>query len=274
MNVDSGNRRVAEEAPRRWSSFEGGLPRRLFLWAVERFELSPLARQRTKVVYFGWAYWRLFMIPGIPAWRLVRQFLRIDFNVLHAHLPSETVILTRALSQRRAHKGAALVEAGCWQGGSSTKFSILCELFGYSLMIFDSFEGVEVLNAADQAKEWDYAGQYASAESVLWENLKRYGKPGVCVAFKGWFSETLAACPIQVPIVMVYIDCDLGKGTYEVLRGTSAALVKDGCIFTQDFHIAPVRAVLLDPETWRSLEKPFPNILSEGPMLARIDWSD
>jgi O-methyltransferase len=226
------------------------------------------------MMYLGWAYWRLFGISGIPAFRLLRQFLRVDFNVLHGHRPAETVLLARALAERRAQLGEVVVEAGCWKGGTSVKFSILCELLGYRLLIFDSFEGVEQLTGDKLAKEWDYGGQYASPESVLWENLQRYGRPHVCTAFKGWFSETLAVNPVTAPIKLVYVDCDLGKGTYEVLVGTTPALVSDGMIFTQDFHIRPVRKVLLDPNTWQSLGRTMPKIRSEGVMLARIDWRE
>jgi O-methyltransferase len=270
QHVDLGG--IEERAGGRFSAFEGGRPRRLFTRVAGGLNLSALGRQRLKMLYFAWAYWRLFTIPGLPALRLARDFLRVDFNVLHGHLPSEMVTIARDLAARRAGPGEVVVEAGCWKGGSSAKLSILCDLLGYSLLIYDSFEGVEVLSGEDQAKEWDYAGQYASAEPVLWENLGRYGKPGVCSAFKGWFSETLAASPVGRPVRLVYIDCDLGKGTYEALQGVAGALVPDGSIFSQDFHIAPVRAVLLDPETWHSLGRPVPEIRSEGVHLARIAW--
>jgi O-methyltransferase len=263
---------VAKQASGRWSSFENGLLRRAFGCVAGWLDLSPLARQRVRMPYFAFAYWRLFTIPGVPAFRMLFAFLRIDFNVLHAHLPAETVLLTRELATRRAQPGEVVVEAGCWNGGTSTKFSILCDLLGYRLFIFDSFQGVERLSGEDLAREWDYAGQYASPESVLWENLRRYGKPGACQTFKGWFSETLASTPVRDPIRLVYIDCDLGKGTYEVLKGTVDSLAPDGVIFSQDFHIEPVRKVLLDPETWRALGRPMPVVTSEGVMIARINW--
>ena len=69
---------------------------------------------------------------------------------------------------------------------------------------------------------------------------------------------------------MAYIDCDLGKGTLEVLQSAVPSLADDGCVFTQDFHIDPVRRVLDDPGTWESLGVPAPRIVQEGVYLASM----
>ena len=163
-----------------------------------------------------------------------------------------------------------MVEAGCWKGGSSAKFSLLCATLGYRLCIYDSFQGVEKLDSIDQAKEWDYAGQYASPKDVLEENLRRYGVPEVCSVYEGWFSETLARRPVPHPVRLVFIDCDLAKGTMEVLRGTVPSLVQDGWIFSQDYHIEPVRRLLFDPAIWDSLSKQSPTVTPLGAFLASL----
>jgi O-methyltransferase len=161
-----------------------------------------------------------------------------------------------------------MVEAGCWKGGSSTKFSIICKLAGIRLWIFDSFEGV---SAEDAKNEWEgFAGQYASPEHVLRENLNRYGEPSVCSVFKGWFSDTLAKEPVPHPIRLAYIDCDLAKGTFEAMKGIVPSLKPNAVIFTQDFHIDPVRNMLFDPLTWVKLGCGTPEITRLGEYLAKI----
>jgi hypothetical protein len=55
------------------------------------------------------------------------------------------------------------------------------------------------------------------------------------------------------PIRVVYIDCDLAKGTREVLNGVAPYLTEDALIFSQDYHIAAVRKLFADRSTWRSL---------------------
>ena len=255
-----------ERAERRWV-------RRFYVRHVLPRIADPLVRQRLKMLYFGWAYWRLLFETGMPLGsrlRLLRRFARIDWNVLHCHFPSETVRIAAALADRPARSGECMAEAGCWNGGSSAKFSLLCAELGYRLHIYDSFEGVERLSGEEEAREWDFAGQYASPESRLRENLSRFGAPEVCTIHPGWFSDTLAREPVPGTLRVGYIDCDLGKGTVEALRGMIPVLANDGCVFSQDYHIAPVRRVLHDPETWRSLDLAIPTIERLGTYLAKI----
>jgi O-methyltransferase len=251
-----------------YSSLRSGWER----WIVPRIA-SPLRRQRLKLLYYGFGYAGLLGVAGLSLrdrLALLARFLRIDWNVLHAHLPSEIVEVTRALAERRARPGEIMIEAGCWQGGSSTKFSLVCERLGYRLHIHDSFEGVEFSSPEHQGREWEFGGQYAAPEERVRENLRRYGALAVCDTRPGWFSETLAKAPVPHPVRVAYIDCDLGKGTNEVLRGVVPSLAEDGCIFSQDYHIEPVRRVLQDPETWRSLNRGVPRIRVLGQYLASL----
>ena len=69
------------------------------------------------------------------------KFLCVDWNVIHSHTPTEMAIIAADIA--RKPEGNLFIEAGCWNGGSSCKFSLLCKRYGYSLHIYDSFEGVE-----------------------------------------------------------------------------------------------------------------------------------
>lgn len=261
------------EAEERYRRTGSNWIRRVYVRWILPYVSDPLVRQRLKLCYFAWGYSRLLFMNGISLvdrWRLVSRFLRVDWAVLHGHLPSEIVHVAATLTERRALPGEAMVEAGCWQGGSSAKFSVLCALFGYRLCIYDSFEGVERLSAEEQAQEWDYAGQYASPESRLRDHLERYGEPDVCTIVKGWFSETLAVAPVPYRVRIAFIDCDLGKATVEALQGIVPSLADDGRIFSQDFHIEPVRRVLFDSQTWEALGTSVPSIRPLGVHLASI----
>ena len=65
-----------------------------------------------------------------------------------------------------------MVEAGCWQGGSTAKFSIICRIMGFPLYVYDSFQGVE---PTDQ-EGWDFSGEYAASLPTVEANLRRYGE--------------------------------------------------------------------------------------------------
>jgi len=196
----------------------------------------------------------------------------IDLNVLHAHWPCEIAAVCKALAQRRARSDEVMVEAGCWQGGSSAKFSIVCKLLGYKLHIYDSFEGVEQMTADEVKKSYDFSGQYAATETTVRSNLLRFGEADVCVLHRGWFAETLAAHAVSYPVRVVFIDCDLAKGTREVLNGVMPHLVDDGWIFSQDFAIKVVREVLTDPEIWKSFGKDYPKITRLGGYLGALTF--
>lgn len=189
------------------------------------------------------------------------HFIVIDCNVLHSHRPCEIASVCKALAKRPHDPDEVMIEAGCWRGGSSAKFSIVCKILGYRLHIYDSFEGVEEVPAEEREQAgYDFSGEYAAPESVLRSNLIRYGEVGVCSIHKGWFAETLTVTSVSTPVRVVFIDCDLAKGTSEVLTGVMSRLVDDGWIFSQDFHIKPVRELLRDPNTWKQFNRGNPSI--------------
>ncbi len=222
-----------------------------------------LDRQRVKLLYFVSGYWPLLRLPALSVVdrvKLLARFIRIDWNVLHSHLPSEIASVCAVLAQRPARPGDVMVEAGCWNGGASAKFSLVCELYGYRLHIYDSFEGVEPMTAEAKQRGYDFSGEYAASEATLRATLQRFGAPDVCAIHKGWFAATLARSPVADVVRLVFIDCDSAKGTQEVLLGVVPSLASDGVVFSQDFHIAPVRELLLDPGTWERYDRGHPSI--------------
>lgn len=233
--------------------------RRFFRRWVRPLVGNDLYLQRIKLIWFGWGYWRLLWLENcslLDRLYLLYRFIRVDFNILHSHRPSEIVQVCLALFERRARNGEIVVEAGSWKGGSSAKFSILCKLLNYDLWIFDSFQGVERINESG----FSFAGEYAVTRPELLDNLTRFGEIKICHIVEGWFSETLSRTSVPRPVRVAYIDCDLAKATREVLQGVVPMLVPDGQVFSQDYHLAPVRLLLHDPRTWSELGVPLPVI--------------
>lgn len=137
-----------------------------------------------------------------------------------------------------------MVEAGCWQGGATVKLSRVCAALGYRLWVYDSFAGVEA--HVPEEGEYDFTGEYQATPAVLQANLERFGDASVVTVVEGWFEDTLGAGQVPEPIRAVLVDCDLAKGTREVLQSTLPHLSADGRLFTQDFHIPEVRTVVED----------------------------
>jgi O-methyltransferase len=242
--------------------------------AILPFVNTPLIRQRLKLIWFAGGYWPI-LASGSPlslAQRtmLIARFLRIDWNVLHGHTPFEIASIVVVLSNSRPKRGGIFVEAGCWHGGSSAKFSFLCELMGLELHVYDSFQGVEDVSRV--AGEWEYSGQYASPEETVRENLNKFGSKAPLSLYPGWFAETLAKTPPKGPVACAYIDCDIAKGTYEVLAGVLPSLASGATVFSQDYHIAPVTALLDSEATWQRLGVPVPTITPYDRRMVGLTW--
>lgn len=251
----------------------GQVPRAIYQqWVFPRVR-RPIARQRIKMAWLVWGYWRVLTARGLrPLDRLraIARFIRIDWCVLHAHWPIEIGHIARAIAVRPARPGEVFVEAGCWNGGSTAKFSILCGLLGYRLHVYDSFQGVRMTDE-ERAVGYDYSGEYSAAEDAVRAVVARYGEPSTCSWFPGWFEDTLAS-PVARPVRAAYIDCDTAAGTEQVLRSTVPALVDDGVVFSQDFHIPTVRELLESLAVWERLGVVPPLRRQLGSKLVSLRW--
>jgi O-methyltransferase len=236
---------------------------------------NEIVLQRLKMIWYVCGYFPILFVKSISIFRrlsLIVKVLKIDWNILHSHKPCEITKVFTALCLRPAIPGEVMIEAGCWKGGSSAKFSLLCKLLGYRLLIYDSFQGVEPLSRRDMEGEYDYSGEYEASLREVTKNIHSFGAVEVCQITEGWFSDTIASDPVQSPVRLVFIDCDLAKGTLEVLQGATPNLVDGAVIITQDYHIKSVRKLLHSSSTWSNLQMPFPNIRKECGNLALLSW--
>ena len=242
----------------------GGIFAGLYRRYVREFIKKEINRQRIKLIYDIWWYSPLVRFRGMKwteRWKLIWHIVRVDWFILTASKPAEIVPVLLDLMSRRARSNEVFLEAGCWNGGSTAKFSMACKRYGYGLHVFDSFLGV---------KEWGYA--YGTEETVVRNNIAKYGIPEICFFHSGWFKDTLRERPPAFPIRMAYIDCDVPTGTLEVLSGILPALVEDAVIYTQDYHLPEVRSLLQNEKTWTDLGTKTPTIEPVIRNLARITW--
>ena len=219
--------------------------RRFYVRRIRPHLSSPRAQQRARLAWYGWSYLRLLGPSALTVpqrFSLVAGCLRTDWQLVHAHRPPEVVAVLRAITSRRAQAGEAVVEAGCWQGGATVKLSRACDALGYELWVYDSFAGVEA--HVPEAGEYDFTGEYEASPEVLRANLDRFGRRGVVTIVEGWFADTLGTGRLPDRVSIVLIDCDLGKGTQEVLSAVGERLAPDARLFTQDFHIPEVRTAI------------------------------
>lgn len=245
---------------------------RLYVRNVRPLLKTVIAQQRLKLLWDFWGYLPLLRKSTLPIGKrleLVVRMVRVDWNVPHAHKPRELVAVLLAIAERPARDGEAVVEAGCWFGGSTAKLSVFCREFGYELHTYDSFEGVEQRTDIEGTGT-DFSGSYAAGLEVVRRTVARYGDISVCHFHQGWFAETLAKSPPRFPVRGAYIDCDLAKGTSEVLSGIAPGLADDGWIFSQDYHIESVRRLLHSDELWQRIGRVMPAITHVYRNLAKL----
>lgn len=234
---------------------------------------SEIWRQRCRLAYYAWGYLSLLAMQRLTIrqrMHLLLKFLIVDWKVLHAHSPAEIVAVIAAITERAFWPGECVVEAGCYQGGSSVKLSLACQLFRCPLHIYDSFEGVPPMRPDELEGNTNFSGSYASPEDVLRRNLSRYGAASQCYIHKGWFSDTMKSLPYRTKVA--FIDCDLARSTSDALSGIVPSLSEDGSVFSQDFHIPPVREFLRAETTWIRFGRGIPEIDYQVRNLVKISW--
>jgi Macrocin-O-methyltransferase (TylF) len=263
-NENSRTERQGAERERQYGR-DGGLLGAAYRRWLRPLVTSELHRQRLKLTYDLWAYRGLLRVPALSfgqSVRLISRLLRIDWSILHDHKPCEIAPILVDLMRRPASPGEIVIEAGCWNGGSAAKFSIVCKMFGYRLHLYDSFQGV---------REWGFA--YRAQQSAVTQNIREYGDEGVCAVHPGWFKDTLWNRPVPFPVRLAYIDCDVPAGTRQVLSAVVPSLARDGVVYTQDYHIRNVRQVLHDGATWMELGVKSPTIRYVVRNLAQLTFS-
>jgi O-methyltransferase len=161
-----------------------------------------------------------------------------------------------------------IVEAGCFKGGSSSKFSLAACQMKRSLVIFDSFQGipdneedhdVNIFGGAVGFAQGDYCGSLADVR----DNITRYGVIESCEFIPGWFDDTLPQ--YQQEIDCIYLDVDLVSSTKTCLKYLYPLLRPGGSLFSQDGHLPLVIALLDDDQFWQDeLECIKPQMIGLG----------
>lgn len=241
--------------------------RRLYLRYLRPHLHGDLARQRVKLLYFGWHYLPLLTWRWMPRrLALLWAFLKLEWSLPAAHSASEIMVIARAFQHLPSGN---VIEAGCWMGASTAKLSLLCDRFNRSLHVYDSFEGVQP--HAYDGNEINFAGAYAATLDRVKQNVARFGVIERCTFYQGWFSDTLAVTPAEA-IALAYIDCDVAEGTRDALTGILQTLTEGGIVFSQDYHLAPVRRLLHDDSLWTALNIAPPRITPLVRNVASLTW--
>jgi O-methyltransferase len=186
---------------------------------------------------------------------LVRRYVAISGGMTCAHTQEQMLEFATTILELPDAVPGVVVEAGCFKGGSTAKFSLAARAAGRKLVVFDSFEGIPPNdedhghNLFGQHTPHFGAGTYAGGLDEVKGNVARWGAPEVCEYVPGWFENSMPG--FNRPVAAAYVDVDLASSTRTCLKHLYPLLVPGGAIFSHDGHLPLVREVLTDDAFWR-----------------------
>lgn len=177
----------------------------------------------------------------------------ITRNIDCPHKQSEIYrFVNEAYNLPKSMKGC-FVEAGCYKGGSTAKFSIIAEKLNRKLIVFDSFNGlpehsedhgINIFKKPVSFAIGEYKGEY---DEVL-DNVRKYGHLISCSFIKGWFKNTMPH--FKEDIAMAYIDVDLVTSVSTCFKYIYPLLVPGGVIYCHDGHLPLIIELLSNDQFW------------------------
>jgi O-methyltransferase len=220
-----------------------------FLRMARRTTLSDLK------AYVSFIFHGNLPVSVVDRLKIIKQLNVISLNVPHHHTQDEMLQCITAILASRATGGGVIVEAGCFKGGSTAKFSLAAAIVGKQLVVFDSFEGLPQNTEPHRQTIFGEQigfreGLYKGALEEVRDYVSAYGRIDRCNFVKGWFDDTLPN--FHDPISVIYIDVDLVSSTRACIKYLYPLLEPGGVMFSQDAHIPLVIELLDSDEFWQN----------------------
>jgi len=199
-------------------------------------------------------------------YRIIEQFEYIDNNIPIMTTPTDGLFLAEAFLSMDAE--GAIIECGCYAGGSTAKLSLLAKILGKNLLIFDSFEGLPDVSRNHQrvydtrrgASNW-VSGKYNTNLEQVKANVKKYGDITNCSFYKGFFNKTLTESQLPGKIACAFTDVDLVSSVKECLIAIWPRISEGGIYFSHDIAFNEVLQVFSDEDIWQKILKEFPPVI-------------
>ncbi|MBM3296556.1 MAG: methyltransferase [Candidatus Aminicenantes bacterium] len=211
---------------------------------------------------------RSLRLPLARRLALVRRMVAVSGSIPCPHTQGEMLEVMRALLSLAPEREGAVVEAGCYRGGSTAKLSLAAKRAGRKLVVFDSFQGLPEHEEPPTENIFGETvrfppGEYRASLEEVKANVARFGAPDVCDYRAGWFEETMPAA--SGPIALMFLDVDLACSTRTALKHLYPRLVPGGVLFSHDGHLPRVISVFRDAEFWeKEVGCPPPRIAGLG----------
>jgi hypothetical protein len=157
----------------------------------------------------------------------------------------------------------AVVECGCWMGGSTACLSLVCDIVGRELIVYDSFEGLPAAEPGDKYASPLGEGYLRADLEAVRNNVRRYGAIERCTFRKGWFRDTLPRH--TEPIVLAFLDVDYEASMYDCVVSLWPHLTEQGYVFMDEYTRIDYCAIFFSERFWREhFDAPPPGLMGAG----------
>lgn len=144
----------------------------------------------------------------------------------------------------------AVVECGCYLGGSSANLSIICDVVGRDLILYDSFEGLPPPEPGDLYATEEATGAYRGDLEVVQDHISRFGCIDRCTFRKGWFADTL---PHHTePVVLCFLDVDWQSSLHDCILNLWPNLTEKGYVFIDEYILVDYCSLFFSERYWRT----------------------
>jgi O-methyltransferase len=200
--------------------------------------------------------WRRKLVLAYRMWRTTRNVT--TGTSYKAHLAMAT-----KLAEIPPDVEGVVVECGCWLGGSTANLSLICDIVGRDLIVYDSFEGLPAREGDDKYAKDEAAGMLKGEIEVVRENVRRWGAVDRCVFRKGWFKDTLP--DHTEPVVLAFLDVDWQASLDDCVTHLWPRLTDQGYVFIDEFVLSDYCALFWSERYWKTrFDTTPPGLIGSG----------
>jgi O-methyltransferase len=164
-----------------------------------------------------------------------------------------------------------VVECGTWKGGSAANLSLICQITGRRLKIFDSFEGLPEGRHGDREAPNYQKGDWMGTLDEVSRNIQRYGAIEYCEFIRGWFEDTLPT--LKSPVLLAWLDVDLEASLDACVKYIWPNLVEGGFIFIDECVNVNYSALFWSERWWEThFNRVPPGLMGTGTGLPLGDY--
>jgi O-methyltransferase len=192
-------------------------------------------------------------------WRMYRNTKRMKAATSYkAHLAMAVKLLEMSPSVE-----GVVVECGCFQGASAANLSLVCDIVGRDLVLYDSFEGLPPPAHGEKYGNPFAEGLYKGELDVVQGNIRKGGVIDRCVFRKGWFKDTVPHH--EEPIALMFLDVDYQDSLHDCVVNLWPHLVPGGYVFIDEYVFTDYCALFYSEKWWwRYLQTIPPGLYGAG----------